>query len=40
VVNEALARLAFPGEDPVGKQLKVYWHLMSEPYDLRDLPRS
>lgn len=38
LVNEALARLAFPGEDPVGKQVKVYWHPNNEPYYLPDPP--
>jgi putative ABC transport system permease protein len=38
IVNEALARIAFPGEDPVGKQMKVYWYPGGEPYDLRQPP--
>lgn len=34
VINQAAARLFYPGEDPVGKQLTVQWDHPDQPYEI------
>jgi putative ABC transport system permease protein len=34
VINRAAARLLYPGEDPVGKQLTVEWDHPDQPYEI------